>query len=243
MARHSERPVVIAHRGASAYEPENTLAAYALAVEQGADMIEIDLHRTRDGAIVITHDADLRRLGVDGVIADLTLDEVRSVEAGRASTGSEKVPTLEEVLDGFGRRIGFNLELKWSPAGDYAGLEAATLAALETRGLGDSILFSSFRDSILARLRAACPAARLATLVDPRHADRMLERAEAVGSEALNPHFLLVTGELVRDAHAAGLAVYPYTVDDAEQMKRLLDLGVDGLFTNRPDRMRALVGA
>lgn len=242
MTLRSDKPLVIAHRGASAYAPENTMSAYALAVEQRADMIEIDLHLTRDGAIVIAHDADLGHFGAEGTIAGSTLAEMRRLDAGHGGNEPAAVPTLEEVLEGFGDRIPLNLEIKWSEEGDYPGLEDATLAALESRGLGASILFSSFRDSILRRLREACPEARLATLVDPRHAERMLDRAEASGSEALNPHFFLVTEELVRDAHASGLAVYAYTVDDEELMKRLIDLGVDGLFTNRPDRMRALVG-
>ena len=236
------RPLVIAHRGASAYQPENTLPAYALALEQRADMIEIDLHRTRDGAIVIAHDADLAHFGAGGAIADATLEQVRALDAGHRFGVPARVPTLDEVLDAFGARIPFNLELKWSEQGDYPGLEAETLAALDARRLGASILFSSFRDSVLARLRAARPAARLAVLVDPREPARMLARAEAVGAEALNPHWSLVDAQLVRDAHGAGLAVYVYTVDELDQMERLLELGVDGLFTNRPDRMRALLG-
>lgn len=242
MAPSSGRPLVIAHRGASAYMPENTMGAYALAVEQRADMIEIDLHLTRDREIVVAHDADLGHFGAEGAIADATLAEVRRLDAGHGRGEPATVPTLAEVLDGFGGKIPLNLEIKWSNDGDYPGLEERTISALDERGLGASILFSSFRDSILGRLREVSPTARLATLIDPRHAERMLERAEAMGSEAINPHFVLVTPKLVGDAHAAGLAVYVYTVDEEEQMKRLLDMGVDGLFTNRPDRMRALVG-
>ena len=96
--RSQLRPLVIAHRGASGYLPENTLPAYERAVAQNADMIEIDLHRTSDGAIVVAHDADLSRLGGSGEIADATLSQVRALDAG----GNERVPTLEEVLDGFG---------------------------------------------------------------------------------------------------------------------------------------------
>ena len=241
MARRPDKPLVIAHRGASAYKPENTLGAYALAVEQRADMIEIDLHRTRDGAIVVAHDRDLEHFGAEGTIAASSLAEMKSLDAGHGRGESAEVPTLEEVLDGFGKQIPLNLEIKWSKEGDYAGLEDATLAALDERGLGESILFSSFRDSVLGRLRDARPDARLATLVDPRRPERILARAEAVGSEAINPHFVLATPELVSDAHASDLAVYVYTVDEEDHMKRLLDIGVDGLFTNRPDRMRALV--
>lgn len=232
-------PLVIAHRGASGTLPENTLAAYELAVRQRADMIEIDLHRTADGATVVAHDADLSRLGGRGQIADATLAEVRSLDAG----GGELVPTLEEVLDRFGPRIPFNLELKRARRGDYRDLEAAALEAVERRGLLPRTLFSSFSDSVLARLRAHSPAARIGLLVSPRHAARPLERARALGAEALHPWVGLARRELVAAAQAEGLAVYVFTVDQPEEMRRLLHRGVDGLFTNYPERMRRLLGS
>ena len=235
-------PLVIAHRGASGTLPENTLPAYELAVEQRADMIEVDLHRTRDGAIVVAHDAELDRLGAEGQIADLSLAEIKTLDAGHGTDHPERVPTLDEVLDGFGEAIPFNLEIKWGEAGDYPGIEEAALEALADRDLLSRTQFSSFRDSILRRLRDASPEARLAVLFDPRQPERIFERAQALAAEAINPHFVLVDTDLVARAHDAGLAVYAYTVDEADQMGRLIDLGVDGLFTNRPDRMRTLVG-
>jgi glycerophosphoryl diester phosphodiesterase len=231
--------LVIAHRGASAYRPENTLPAYALAVEQRADMIEIDLHRTRDGAVVVTHDEDLAGLGGGGEVADASLAEVRALDAG----GGERVPTLDEVLDAFGAAIPFNLEVKTGTKGPYPGLEQLALRALEARGLLDRTLFSSFSDAVLAELRRLSPAARLAALVSPRAPEQAIERAQAVGAEAVNPHFLLATPAFVEAAHAAGLAVHVYTVDDEAGLRRLLEIGVDGIFTNRPDRLRALVDA
>ena len=98
-----------------------------------------------------------------------------------------------------------------------------------------------FWDPVLERLRALSPGARIALLLDPRHGERPVERARALGAEAINPHFSMVTPDLLGEAHAAGMAVYPYTVDPAGEMRRLLDLGVDGLFTNLPDRMRAIL--
>jgi glycerophosphoryl diester phosphodiesterase len=231
------RPLVIAHRGASAYRPENTLPAYALAVEQRADMIEIDLHRTRDGAVVITHDEELAGLGGAGEIAEATLAEVRALDAG----GGERVPTLDEVLDGFGARIPFNLELKRGRSASYPGLEQLALEAVQRRGLLARTLFSSFFDPVLARLRALCPEARIGLLLSPRDAEHPLERARAVGAEALHPWLGLARSQLVEAARAEGLAVHVFTVDRLEDMRRLLDLGVDGMFTNHPDRLRALV--
>ncbi len=243
MSLNGDRPLVIAHRGASGYRPENTLSAYELALEQRADMIEIDLHRSRDGAIVIAHDADLGHFGAEGTIAESRLAELKRLDAGHGSDRSAEIPTLDEVLDAFGEEMPFNLEIKWGAEGHYPGLEEAALAALEARGLVERTLFSSFRDPILAEIRRLCPRARLALLLDPRQPEprHVLKRAEALGAEAINPHFALADALLVEEAHAAGLAVFVYTVDDEDRMRGLLDLGVDGLFTNFPDRMWALL--
>jgi glycerophosphoryl diester phosphodiesterase len=233
-----DRPIVIAHRGASAYRPENTLPAYELAVEQRADMIEVDLHTTRDGAVVIRHDAELDGLGHEGEIADWSLAQLRALDVG----AGERIPTLDELLDGFASRIPFNLELKIGErAGRYAGMEAVAVEAARARGVLDQTLYSSFYDEVLAELRATGPATRLAVLVSARHPERLFERAAAVAAEAVNPFFTLVDEELIRRAHGEGMAVYPYTVDELDWMERLLDLGVDGLFTNRPDRLRELL--
>ena len=228
---------VIAHRGASGERPENTMSAYRLAIEQRADMIEIDLHRTRDGAIPITHDASLEHLGGQGEIADATFTQVRALDAG----DGEHVPQLHEVLDAFGGQIPFNLELKIGGRGAYTGLEAIAIAEVERRGLLAETLFSSFYDGVLARLRAESAAARIALLISRGSAVNWAERARVLRAEALNPELAHVTPELVRAAHGEGLAVYVFTVDPLEQMQRMLDLGVDGVFTNHPARLRRLL--
>jgi len=230
--------LVIAHRGASGHRPENTLPAYELAIEMRSDMIEIDLHKTRDGQIVVTHDAELPGLGE---ICEHDLEQLRRLDMGEG----EKIPTLEQVLEGFATRIPFNLEFKWGAAGDYAGLEEQTLEALRARDLGGDILFSCFRRSVLARMRALDPAARLALLVSPQSGyeslDAILDAADELGCEGLNPHWSQVDASLVERAHAAGLAVSVYTVNEVDGMRRMLDLGVDAVFTNFPDRLRALL--
>jgi glycerophosphoryl diester phosphodiesterase len=230
-------PLVIAHRGASAARPENTLSAFELAVSQGADMIEIDLHRTRDGALVVAHDPDLDRLGGRGEIADAALAEIRRLDAG----DGQQMPTLEEVLDGFGARIPFNLELKRGRAAEYPDLERATLEAVECRGLLDQTLFSSFEDPVLERLRASARTARIGVLVSRRSRGDWLERARSVGAESVHFWAGLVNESVVEAAHAAELGVLAYTVDAVDDMRRLLGLGLDGLFTNHPDRLRGLL--
>jgi glycerophosphoryl diester phosphodiesterase len=232
-------PIVIAHRGASGELPENTLPAYELALAQGSDMIEIDLHTTRDGAIVVTHDANLEDLGGRGEVADATLEEIRRLDAG----GGRAVPTLEEVLDRFGGRIPFNLELKRSSRGEYPGMEAAAVEEVARRGVLEQTLFSSFYDPVLEALREVSPEVRVAVLVSRHVPEGAMERARRVGAEALNPERSLVTRELVAAAHGGGMAVYAFTADDPLEMHRLLDLGVDGLFTNHPRRMRDVLAS
>jgi len=229
-------PLVIAHRGASGTRPENTFSAYERAIELGADMIEIDLHLTRDGAIAITHDEDLEGLGGEGRVGECELASLRALDAG----DGQRVPTLEEVLDRFGPRIPFNLELKTRAEGPYPGLEAATLAAVEARGLLEATLFSCFDDGVLARIRALRDDARVALLVSPRTAGREVERARSLGACALNPWLGMASPELVSEARAAGLGVFVFTVDQPADMRRLVGLGATGLFTNFPERMRAL---
>jgi glycerophosphoryl diester phosphodiesterase len=210
-----------------------------LAVEQRADMIEIDLHLSRDDQIVVRHDSDLASLGAKRELRELELADIRSLDAG----AGEKIPTLDEVLDRFGPQIPFNLELKSGSDGVYPGLEEAALRAVEVRGLLASTLFSSFSDEILGRLRALSSDSRLAVLVSARRPQGALERARVVGAEALNPRFELANLDFNDAAHAAGLAVYPYTVDAPADLRRCLEAGVDGIFTNHPGRLRELLDA
>jgi glycerophosphoryl diester phosphodiesterase len=230
------RPLVIAHRGASGYRRENTLAAYELAIEQRADMIEIDLHRTRDAAVVVIHDESPEGLDAPE-IGEALLAQVRALDLG----GGARVPTFDEVLDAVAPRIALNVELKRGRAGPYPGLEAVTAAAVAERGLVERTLFSSFEDAYLSGLARVAPRCRRALLLEPKTASRPLERARAVGAEALNPWIGLATRELVDAAHGEGLAVYVFTANREGEMQRLLELGVDGIFTDYPDRLRALL--
>jgi glycerophosphoryl diester phosphodiesterase len=221
----------IAHRGSSVAAPENTLEAFELAVRERADMIETDLHLTRDGRVPLYHDS-----AFDGrPIGEWSLGELRA--------RLPRAPTLEEALDAVGAAIPFNLELKAWPDDRtiYAGLEKHVLAELERRGWLARTLFSSFYDEALARLRAAEPRARIGLLLARRSAANMLERAERLGAEALHPARSLVTRELVDESHRAGLRVHVFTVDDPDDQRRLLDWGVDGVFTNLPAQLRAIL--
>jgi len=236
------RPLVIAHRGSSGERPENTLPAFERAIEQSADMIETDLHLSRDGVVVIHHDAELERLGEQGEIRDRTATELAAMNAAPGAGVAEKMPTLLDILDGFGERMQFNLELKVGrDDAAYDGLEDIVVSAVEERGLMPRMLFSSFYDPVLARLRERSASARIALLVSPRAPIAIFERAARVAAEAVNPEIRLVTKELVAQAHAEGLRVYPYTANESKEMERLLDCGVDGIITNHPARLQTIL--
>jgi glycerophosphoryl diester phosphodiesterase len=230
MSAKRRQPLVIAHRGASRDAAENTVAAFRLAATQRADMIETDLHLTSDGHIVLVHDAEVG--GCD--VTRLTRAEV----AARAP----QVPTLEETLDAVGGRIPFNLEIKPRADGDYGAIVDAARQAVARRGLDAGILWSSFAPEALEVLRAREASARLGVLVGEREemADA-LKRAATLRAEAVHPYLPLVTPELVAALHAARLAVHVFTVDQPDDMRRLLALEVDGMFTNFPARLRQLL--
>ena len=221
---------VIAHRGASVERPENTLAAFELAVAQRADMIETDLHLLRDGAIALFHDDDVRGRPVGAH----DLAELRAA--------LPQAPTLQETLDAVGRQIDFNLELKAPRAGPYEGLEARVLDLVRRREFLSRTLFSSFSDTVLRRLRELEPKARLGTLVSARQPGDILARAASVGAEAVHLDLRLATAARIREAHAAGYQVNVWTVDRPEDQKRLVGEGTDGILTNLPAQLRALVG-
>lgn len=231
--------LVIAHRGASADQPENTLASFDLAVRQGADWIETDLHMTRDGVVVLLHDADLARIGGEGVVGETDWADLQRLDAGNG----ERVPSLDTALDHVGREAAWNLEIKIGPKGRYQSLEVEALRAVESRGLGRRVVFSSFSGEVLATLRRYEHRALLGVLVGPRWgAFAMafaLRRAESLAAVAVHPGLRLVTPRRVERARRRGLAVYPYTADRVEEWDQLSRAGVAGIFTNRPGALRA----
>lgn len=235
-------PLVIAHRGASGDRPENTATAFEEAIAQGADLIETDLHLSRDGVVLVHHDAALDRLGETGEIRDRTAEELLALDASAGKGAAESMPTLLDLLERFAPRIDFNLELKVGHGGEpYPGIEQQVLDAVTARDLLPRTLFSCFDDGVLERLRAQSESARLGVLVSPRAPRDVFGRAERVGAEAIHPHIFLVDAALVAGAHDRGLAVYPYTANEVEELERLIDLGVDGIITNHPRRLGELL--
>jgi glycerophosphoryl diester phosphodiesterase len=239
------RPVLnIGHRGASGLAPEHTFAAYELALRLGADYIEQDLQMTSDGVLVVMHDETLdRTTDCTGPVKLKTLAEVKRCDAGSwfgPQFKGARVPTLDEVFARYATRANFYIETK-SPE-IYPGMEEALLALLDKYRLRGpaaarwKVLIQSFSPESLVkvhRLDATLPLVQLTSAGAGPLLKLPLIAGYAVG---IGPSSGDVDAGLIADAHAHCLAVHPYTVNDEAGLTALVGLGVDGAFTNFPDR-------
>jgi len=245
--RQAKGPLVIAHRGASADAVENTIAAFRLAREQGADGVELDVMRCATGEVVVFHDDDLGRLGgYPGDVRALSFAELRAVELHGGTVGGERIPTLDEVLEELGTML-VNVELKsaptwWARALDD-GLASAVAAILRRHHARDQALVSSFDPLLLARFRLRAPdiATGLLFAHDQARPWREAWTAPLLRPTAVHPEAVLVDARAVAAWHARGLSVNVWTVDDASELRLLATLGVDGLITNRPKFARSVL--
>ena len=236
------KPWIIAHRGASGHAPENTLAAFERAVALGAGFIETDLHLTRDARFVAIHDPTLERTtNGKGNVRDSSLAEIRKLDAGlwfdREFMG-QKVPTLEEIVE-FGAKhdVIFYLELKYEAAW---GMHHSLVGALQkSGGAARSIIISSSEPTLTA-LRQVDPSAMMGLIFDEANQDHTKAGIE-LGVRQLCPQYSLVTNEMVEQAHALDLQVATWTVDDAATMRAMIAAKVDGIMTNFPDRLQAVL--
>jgi glycerophosphoryl diester phosphodiesterase len=230
-------PKIYAHRGASGSAPENTLAAFELALEQGADGIELDVTLSNDGQIVVIHDDTVDRTTTGkGSVRDLTLAELQSFDAGQG----QHIPTLEEVLKALGGKLLINIELKGT-MNIYNPLPAKTAKLVNDYGLIGSVLISSFNPFYLKRFHKYCPAARIALLTLPKMARNFIWRFFSY--DALHPFYKDVDQALVEQLHNSQKEINVWTADDPEEIKRLAAFHVDGIITNYPMRTREILEA
>ena len=237
--RQPERPLVIAHRGASADAVENTLAAFRRARADGADGVELDVMRCATGEVVVFHDDDLERLGKrPGLVRATSWAELREVDLG----GQERIPLLDDVLEELGPLL-VNVELKSRPALADDGLAAGVAAILRRHATGARALVSSFDPLLLARFRLRAPdvATGLLFAHDQSLPLRRAYAAPLLRPAALHPEAVLVDALRVRDWHARGYAINVWTVDAAAELRLLAALGIDGIITNRPKFARSVL--
>ena len=241
-------PLILAHRGASAAAPENTLVAYELAIEQGADGLEIDVHPTRDGHLVSIHDDSVdRTTDGRGRVTELTLAEIRQLDAGSGFSPDFRgvpVPTLDEVLDLTARHgLVLNIEVKdiYRHDAAYDGAAEATAEAVLARGLAEQVVFSSFNHTSMAELKSRHPELTTGLLMMmPLH--EVGAYARTTGADALHPALAALTPALITQAREANLAVNAWTIappfsplPEEEQLRAMWAAGVDAVITNIPD--------
>jgi glycerophosphoryl diester phosphodiesterase len=235
---------VIAHRGASATAPENTLAAFQLAAEQRADAIELDVDLTRDGHVVVMHDATIdRTTDGHGRVGDLTLEEIRQVDAGSwksAEFSGERVPLLEEVFAAVGQSLLINVEIK-GMALRGNGLEAQVAALIVKCDLIDRVILSSFNPFALRRVKQIDARLGCGLLVAP---DQPIFLRDAwlasliPNLNARHPHHSQVNKAVVDQFHAQGLIVNVWTVNQAGIVHAMINAGVDGIIGDDPALIR-----
>ena len=266
-----DAPVLnIGHRGASGYAPEHTIPAYDLALAQGADYIEQDLQLTKDGVLVAMHDDTLDRTAVappgvpkrfcSGPVIKRTLEQIKMCDVGswfneaypqyaKEEYVGLKIPTLEEVFQRYGTSANYYIETKNPEAAP--GMEEELLRLMEEYDLIEpaaqdwQVLIQSFSPASLQKIHALEPSLPLIQLYSSTETSETIRaqldlvRTYAVG---IGPSKTDVDAALVEAAHARCLDVHPYTVNETAEMRALLSLGVDGMFTNFPDRLEAVLG-
>lgn len=242
----TDKVLNFAHRGASYDAPENTLAAFRLALEMGADGVELDVQASRDGEAVVIHDftVDATTDG-QGAVKNKTLIELKELDAGSwfdARFASERIPTLEEVMVEVGHQLLLNIELKARGFGS-AGLVAEVVRLIEDHNLVHRVIVSSFNPLALRRVKRLNPRINTGLLYFfdlPGHLARSL--LIFLGHpDALHPEKGLINREYVAWAKDRGYRVNTWTVDDPAEMERLIALGVDGIITNRPDVLKEIL--
>jgi glycerophosphoryl diester phosphodiesterase len=234
--------LVIAHRGFSAEAPENTLTAFRRAIAAGSDVLELDIHLSKDHELVVVHDRTLERTtNGQGRVADFTLKELKNLEAGLwmgPQFSGERIPALKEVLELAQGRIGVNIEIKNPSLGQYAIREIADRALQEVKRakMLEVILFSSFNPLALERIQALEPGARVALLCD-KDWNSIKEVTGGKSWPALNLRKDFLTQEKIARIHQEGMKINVYTVDAEEEMEQFIRWGIDGIITNHPGRL------
>jgi len=232
--------LVLGHRGASGYAPENTIAAFGLGISQGCHGFEFDVQLSRDGEPVVHHDWSVERTtGGTGDIRDLTFREIRSLDAGKwfsPEFRGQKIPALAEVLELIPEKMLLNVELK-SRASDGPGLEEKTISVLQKHARLENTILSSFNHLSLERARDIAPGIRLGMLYEAlllRPFD-YVEKLD-LGLYSIHPLHDYVSPALVLETHRRGLKMACWTVNTRERAAELREYGVDIVITNYPDR-------
>lgn len=240
MIESEKKILIIGHRGASSVSPENTLKAFQKAIELKADYVEFDVQETRDGVLVVVHDEDIKRItGKDGLIKDMTLNELRKLNFGE----SEKIPTLQELVELTKNKIGLNCEIK------VEGITEEVIHIFREYDIIGTTLVSSFIHHELLKIQKIESSLKLASLeptpgtikIDWDKKKEMIQYCIDNNIYAINPLVMMVNQQFVDFAHDNNIKVFPWTVDSKVSIKKLIRLGVDGIITNDISRAKDIL--
>lgn len=233
-------PAVFAHRGASAHAPENTLAAFQLAITQNSDGIELDVTLTADGQVVVIHDTSIERTTTGkGKVKSMDLSTLRQFDAGSwfgPGFVGERIPTLNEVLDLVGDKVITNIEIKPNSSQfDQTTKKVASIVAQHS--LKNKVIFSSFNPRALAQIHQQLPSVPIGILLRPGKLGALSKLIFDgwVSYRSIHPHYSTVTPKMIQRARDKGHRVIAYTVNHPEEIRRLYAMGIDGIFTDDPE--------
>lgn len=236
---------IFAHRGFSGRYPENTMTAFEAAVDCGVDGIELDVHLSKDGEVMIMHDEALSRTtGRDGIVSDYTRAELEAIGVGKSDDGEwnshPTIPSLEEYFSVIGGRVVTNIELKTAPL-YYPGIEEKVAALIRRFSLEDRIIISSFNWLSVLRMKQLAPELEYAMLFSGMRLERMGTLFREMDIRYFHPDLRIIDEGVVGDFHDNGVGVNVWTVNDEEGIRRCLSLGVDSVITNYPDMARKVI--
>jgi glycerophosphoryl diester phosphodiesterase len=229
-SKQDHKILCIGHRGAMGYAPENTLLSISKAIELGADWIEVDVYWV-EGELIVIHDPFLERTtNGEGAVMEQSLEMLRSLDAGEG----EKIPFLYEVFDLVDRRAGINIELK----GPETAVSTVNFiqSQIKKGWEYDNILVSSFDHNMLRTVRQLDARIKIGALIYQKPND-LAQIVTSMNAFSINPWLMTMTEPFVRQAQALGLHVYVYTVNEPDDIERMRQWGVDGIFTDFPDRV------
>jgi glycerophosphoryl diester phosphodiesterase len=241
------KPVVFSHRGYSALAPENTLSAFELAIQNGAEAVELDAKMSVDGEIMVIHDQTVdRTTNGKGRVNQLTLAELKALDAGSsfdAKYAGEKIPTLAEVFESIGGRALINVELtNYESTND--DLMPKVVALVKKFNIQDGIIFSSFHPFNILKARRLLPEVPAGLLTLEGNLGKLLRSwpGRLVAPSLIHPWVDDATAEFIAAEHRRGRRVHVWTVNKADDMRRLFDAGVDGIFTDDPVLAQQILG-
>ena len=239
-------PWIIAHRGFKKNYPENTLVAFQAAMDVGVPMIELDVTLSRDRKLVVIHDETLERTtNGHGPVCDNTLEELKLLDAGswyHSDFAGERLPELSEVLELVNGRLIINIEIKSNAYESHHppdAIEKQVVDLVKQKKALDTVLISSFKAEILSQVSDMADRPELALISSDPADDQTIKFCRDINAFSWHPNHRIVTEDQVKKMHAAGLKVFPYTVDTFEDYSKILAMHVDGVITNDPVSARS----